>query len=220
MILKIAYTGTYTRYVKEGMLPLLYAAGAVMLLVAGYGLVEAYRGRLENDHGHDHRFDPTWLLVLPAFAVLLLAPPPLGSFSASRSGTALGAPATNTNYPPLPPGDIAAVSVLDYASRSVFDQGHTLTNRKVKLSGFLMPGSGHQLYLARMVITCCAADARPVKVGLTGELPSELTADSWVEVVGTYDPRTDVDPLSQEKIPYLTVEQTVPISAPKKAYES
>ncbi|WP_444543491.1 TIGR03943 family putative permease subunit, partial [Longispora fulva] len=92
-------------------------------------------------------------------------------------------------------------------------------DRTVKLSGFVVAGPDNRVYLARLRITCCAADARPIKVGLTGALPDGLAPDSWIEVVGTYDPRTDVDEVSAEKIPYITVTKATPIAAPKKAYE-
>ena len=74
--------------------------------------------------------------------------------------------------------------------------------------------------LARMVITCCAADARPVKVGLAGDLPGDPAPDSWLQVTGTYTAQTDTDPVNGEPIPYLTVTAAQPIAVPKLPYES
>ncbi|WP_412541872.1 TIGR03943 family protein [Longispora sp. K20-0274] len=219
-ILKTTISGTYVRYVKEGMWPLLYLAGGAMVVIAVLGIVGLFRPAVAGDHEHGGRFDAAWLLMVPMLAVLLLAPPALGGFSATRTGSALGTAPANADYPPLAAGDPVRLSVLDYASRSVFDQGRTLTDRTVKLSGFVMTGPDNRVYLARMRITCCAADARPVKVGLTGALPDGLAPDSWVEVVGRYDPRTDVDEVSAERIPYIAVTTATPIPAPKKAYES
>jgi uncharacterized repeat protein (TIGR03943 family) len=171
-------------------------------------------------HGHRHgRVDVAWLLVVPALTVLLLAPPAIGSYSAGRSGTALGA-ATASDYPPLPAGDPVKVSVLDYASRAVFDRGRSLSGRRVTLSGFLLSNGSGGWYLTRMVITCCAADAQPIKVGLTGTVPGGLRANEWLEVTGGYADRLDEDPVNGQSIPYLSVASSTPIPAPAQQYDS
>ena len=151
--------------------------------------------------------------------LLAVAPPALGSFSAARSGTALGA-AQTSDLPALPEGDPVRLSVLDYASRAVFDHGRSLVHRQVTLSGFLLPGEGGTWYLTRMVITCCAADAQPIKVGLTGALPAGLKANDWWQVTGVYTERVDKDPVNGEAIPYLTAGSASPIPAPAQQYES
>ncbi|HEY2671017.1 MAG TPA: TIGR03943 family protein, partial [Rugosimonospora sp.] len=171
-------------------------------------------------HGHRHgRGGVAWLLVLPALVVLLIAPPAIGSYSAGRSGTALGA-ASSSDYPPLPAGDPVKVSVLDYASRAVFDHGRSLTGRQVTLSGFLLGNGSGRWYLTRMVITCCAADAQPVKVGLTGAVPAGLRANDWLEATGTYTDQRDKDPVNGQTIPYLSVASSTPIPAPAQQYDS
>jgi uncharacterized repeat protein (TIGR03943 family) len=225
-MVKIAVTGSYVRYVKTGLGPYLLAAGAVLAAVGVASLVQAIRtrrsdtGHAGDHHGHGHgRFDVAWLLLIPMLALLLIAPPSLGSYSAARSGTALSAPASS-NYPPLPDGDPVRISVASYATRAVYDKGHTLANRTVTLSGFLVAGSRGEWYVARMVITCCAADARPVKVGLTGDLPGDLRPDGWVQVTGRYTTKADKDPVNAETIPYLQVQTVSPIAAPARQYES
>ena len=212
-LLKLAISGDYQRYVKVGLRPYLIAAALVVLVVAVASLFS--RG---SAHGHAHgRFDVAWLLVLPTLAVLLIAPPALGSFSASRSGTALAA--SSSALGPLPDGDPVKISVLEYASRAVYDHGHSLTGRHVALSGFVLPGDGGGWYLTRMVITCCAADAQPVKVGLSGSVPAGLKANDWLAVTGTYLERTDKDPVNGQPIPYLTVATSTPIPAPARQYD-
>ena len=94
-----------------------------------------------------------------------------------------------------------------------------MIKRTVTMSGFIMV-SGDRYYLTRMIITCCAADARPVKIGLAGAVPPGTAADTWLEVTGTYTPQTDPDPVDGEPIPYLTVTAAHPIPAPKQPYES
>jgi uncharacterized repeat protein (TIGR03943 family) len=223
-LLRLALTGDYARYVKVGVRPYLVIAALVILVVAAGSLLPRFRpghDHHEHDHhGHGHgRFDVAWLLVLPMLVLLVIAPPALGSYSAARSGTALAA-ASSSNLAPLPEGDPVRISVLDYASRAVFDHGRSLDGHHVTLSGFVLPGNGGSWYLTRLVITCCAADAQPVKVGLTGTVPDGLAANDWFQVTGTYVDRQDRDPVNAQPIPYLSVDSSTPIPAPARQYES
>jgi uncharacterized repeat protein (TIGR03943 family) len=220
-LLKLAVTGDYLRYVRVGLRPYLIAAAVVVLAVAAFSLWQAVTGRrAAHDHGHAHgRFDVAWLLVLPMLTLLLIAPRALGSYSAARSGNALGT--GNSQLGPLPEGDPVRLSILDYDSRAIFDHGRSLTGRQITLSGFVLPGDGGSWYLTRMVITCCAADAQPIKVGLAGSVPGGLKANDWIKVTGTYlADRTDKDPVNGEPIPYLTVASSAPIPTPALQYES
>ena len=71
-----------------------------------------------------------------------------------------------------------------------------------------------------MILSCCAADARPIKVALSGQLPDGLTADGWLRVTGTYVAKTAKDPVNGERIPYLDVSEAEVITAPSEQYES
>ena len=219
-VLRASLTDMYLRYVKHGLRPLLVIAGVLLVATAVMTLWYEFRGTPAedpHDHGHDHAHEPrvAWLLILPAFALLLVSPPALGSYAAGRSGTALTQP---SDFPPLPAGDPAAISVLDYASRAVFDQGRSIGDRRVRFSGFIVANPDGHLYLARMVLTCCAADARPIKVGLTGQVPGALKPDTWLEVTGTYTAKSDRDSVNGEMIPYLDVSDSHQIPAPSEQY--
>jgi uncharacterized repeat protein (TIGR03943 family) len=170
----------------------------------------------DDNHGHG---EPRvgWLLLIPALALLMFAPPAVGSYQANRNGTALGSQATS-DFPPLPAGDPLRLTMLDYAGRAVYD-ATTLEGRRVTLTGFIIAGADGQPYLARMVVTCCAADARPIKIGLVGEVPVGLAQEQWVEVEGGYVDRADTDPINGEKIPYLQVSAVRSIAAPGLEYE-
>jgi uncharacterized repeat protein (TIGR03943 family) len=173
------------------------------------------------DHtGHNHAHGPAvaWLLVLPVFAIFLIAPPALGSYAASRAGSAAVA-RPRSDFPPLPAGDPVAVSVLDYATRAIWESGVSLKGRSVRLTGFLSPRPGGGYYLTRIILSCCAADGRPLKIGLTGQVPGGLSADTWVEVTGRYASRTDKDKANNETIAYLTVTGLRTVPAPTQPYE-
>ncbi|WP_213454395.1 TIGR03943 family putative permease subunit [Rhizomonospora bruguierae] len=244
-ILRASLSDMYLRFVKQGLRPLLIAAGVLLVVAAAMTLWYDLRppprepagehgqhdepgaphGESVHDehgggHGHGHG-EPRvgWLLLLPVLGLLLVAPPPLGSYAAGQAGTVLTAQEPDSDYPPLPPGDPAPVTLLDYASRAVFDGGRSLADRKVRLTGFLTPGPGGEPMLARIVLTCCAADGRPIKIGLTGDVPAGLPADTWVRIVGVYSDRTAKDPINDATVPYVEVRSWQQVAAPTEQYE-
>jgi uncharacterized repeat protein (TIGR03943 family) len=220
-ILRASVTDLYLRYVKEGLRPFLIAAGVLLVAAAVATLWYELRARHDapdhDDHGHKHT-EPwvAWLLVLPVFALLLVAPPALGSYAANRSGTALQ---ETSDFAPLPAGDPVKVSVVDFATRAVYDDGKSLGGRRVQITGFVLVGDDGAPYLARMILSCCAADARPVKIGLDGAVPTGLAADSWIEVTGRYTAKSTKDSVNDGVIPYLDVEELRQVAAPTNQYE-
>jgi putative membrane protein len=71
-----------------------------------------------------------------------------------------------------------------------------------------------------MILSCCAADAQPIKVGLTGTVPAGLQPDTWLDVVGTYTDRLTHDEVNNGPIPYLEISQATRVSPPPDQYES
>ena len=240
-VLRTTFTDTYLRYVKEGLRPFLIVAGALLVAAAVMTLWYDLRGSRPgatdatpddehgktgdgdgHGHGHGHgHHEPRvgWLLLFPVLGLLLVVPPALGSYAAGQAGTVLTAQSADSDYPPLPAGDPAPVSLLDYASRALFDSGKSLTGRNLLLTGFVTPGPDGQPMLARMVLTCCAADGRPIKVGLTGGTPVSVPADTWVKVIGVYSDRTAKDSVNKATVPYVEVRSWQEITAPKQPYE-
>jgi uncharacterized repeat protein (TIGR03943 family) len=215
-ILKASLTDLYLRYVQAALQPFLIASGVLLVLAAAATLWYDLRGRPEEHH-HHHEPRVGWLLVLPVLGLLLIAPPALGSYTAEQSGTVQAG--AESDYPPLPGGDPAPVGLLDYASRVIYDEGRSLTGRRLQLTGFVAGGDGGVPMLARIVVSCCAADGRPIKVGLTGGPPVDLPAGTWVQVTGRYTDKRGKDPVNQADIAFLEVEQWQPVSAPKQQYE-
>ncbi|MEU6303085.1 TIGR03943 family putative permease subunit [Streptomyces chartreusis] len=169
----------------------------------------------DADHAHP---EPriSWLLVLPLLALILVAPPALGSYSATRTGTALQEPLA---YPDLPAADPLPLDVVDYAGRAVYDHGRTLHDRRIQLTGFLALDRDGTPYLVRMALNCCAADAQPVKVALTGQVPPVLQPDTWLRVTGTYTPRRTKDPVNGGPIPFIEVTEAKPVAEPTDPYD-
>ncbi|MFC9506061.1 TIGR03943 family putative permease subunit [Streptomyces sp. NPDC057002] len=169
-------------------------------------------------HGHDHHHEPrvTWLLTLPVLALILVAPPALGSYSASHTGTALQKP---FGFPDLPADGPLRLGVADYAGRAVYGDGRSLRDRELKITGFVTLDRAGSLYLVRMGLNCCAADAQPVKIALTGNVPPVLSPDTWLEVTGRYTPRRTEDPVNNGPIPYLEVTRAKPVPTPHDPYD-
>jgi uncharacterized repeat protein (TIGR03943 family) len=233
-LIRLAWTGDYLNYVKPYALWLILPAGALLLVVAAITAWGAWRdGRDahgdDDGHGHSHvdacgdvnEHGPkvAWLLLAPVVGMLLVAPDALGSYEAERTGTVVGAEEDRSTYPELP-GDVDPVplTLLDYAARAIFDEGHTLEGHRIQLRGFILY-DGDEPQLARMVVACCAADARPVKIGFEGEVPADLEPDQWVEVVGVYTPRQGRDEINGELVPYIEVESITGIPTPDNEYQ-
>ncbi|HEY7223297.1 MAG TPA: hypothetical protein VH561_06770 [Micromonosporaceae bacterium] len=157
-----------------------------------------------------------WALLVAALAILVLSPPALGSYPATRGGTTT---VPGTDLPAIPSGDPAAMSLVDYTAHALAG-GQALAGRRVRLVGFVVPGPRGEPYLARLAVGCCAAGARPVKVGLTGDLPGVLASGAWVEVIGSYAEQTDQDPVNGAPIAYVSVESVAGIDPPPDPYES
>jgi len=182
----------------------------------------------ENGHDGDHRGDHqgdhsgphvAWLLLLPVLAIFLVAPPALGSYTASRTSAriAVARPA-DSEFAPLPPGDPVATTLTDYATRAIWDQGRSLQGRRVRMVGFVSPRPAGGFYLTRIAITCCAADARPIRIAVPAAEGS-FAADSWVAVTGTYGGR-DTAAKTADRVPTIQAESVDPVPAPAEQYES
>ncbi|MGW7539577.1 TIGR03943 family putative permease subunit [Streptomyces sp. NPDC054770] len=229
-------TNLYLRYVKAGLQPLVLAAGAVLIVsalaTAWYewkrararktAVPEAHpetqtHGTEAHPEAHAHP-EPriSWLLVLPLLALILVAPPALGSYSALRTGTALQQP---YGYLKLPKSDPIPLNLVDYAGRAVYDHGRSLAGHQVRIAGFVAVDGNGTPYLVRMALNCCAADAQPVKVGLTGKIPPVLQPDAWLQVTGTYTSKQTRDPVNNGPIPFLQVTAAKPIPTPADPYD-
>ena len=215
-LLRASFTDLYLRYVKEGLRPFLIATG--VLLVAAAVMTIWYAFRSSSDDEHDHAPGVGWLLILPVLGLLLVAPPALGSYAANQAGSVAAAPVGDSAYPPLPAGDPAELSILDYASRALFDSGKSLSGRDLRLTGFITTAPDGSPMLARIVLSCCAADGRPIKLGLSGRAPIDVPADTWVEVVGVHTSRTTKDPVNNVDVAFLEVKTWKEVPQPKQPY--
>jgi uncharacterized repeat protein (TIGR03943 family) len=223
-------------YVKASQQPLLLASGAVLI---GLGMVAAVRHRRDQDWHQPHGPRVAWLLALPALALVLIAPPALGAFAASRQAvqappTIKAAPAGQAAagddqswIPPLipnPNGDAVALTLADYVVRD-YDAPHTLAGIRIRLVGFVTPQQPGRdgFLLTRFAINCCAADATAYKVAVHGD-PVPRAPDTWLEVEGRWQHRQpptggDTDRPSDEP-PQFLAESIRVIEQPSLPYET
>lgn len=184
------------------------------------------QGDEHGSHGdHRHGMRSSWLLVLPVLAIFLIAPPALGADAVDRAGgrtiiaqtappiTQQGAAA----FPPLPAGSVVPLSMSEFVTRSVWDGTGSLNNRVVRLTGFVVHEGGSTV-LARLVITCCAADATPVKVRLVGGDAAARRDDQWLAVDGRIRPGSATQ--RNDYTPDFSVVALTPMATPADPYES
>ncbi|MFJ8056825.1 TIGR03943 family putative permease subunit [Streptomyces sp. NPDC096142] len=214
------FSELYLRYVQPALRPYLVISGVLLMLLGLAAAVRGARQgphgeedpeedgeeleEEEGEHGHAHAYTHThthththahggprvaWLLTLPALALLLFPPPALGSYSASREEAQRAAQGVGT-FPALPAGNPLDISVAQYSSRAIYDTGHSLRGRTLRMTGFVTHGSHGTWYLTRLLVTCCAADATISKVEIRGdEADGAPQTDTWVTVTGTWLPK-------------------------------
>ncbi|MFJ8077603.1 TIGR03943 family putative permease subunit [Streptomyces sp. NPDC096176] len=211
------------RYVKEGLQPFLVASGIVLCAL---GLIGARRDGLplpgrcqgndgppadasvESAHGHDHLHGPriAWLLLPPALALLLFAPPALGSYTATRDNPKIVE--DYERFDPLPAHGPAALSLTEFIARLQQEEQQSLKNRTVALQGFVTPHRDGSWELSRLLVSCCAADSQSLTVTMHGvKAPPR---DTWVKVTGTWHPRGTLGTTSAALALDVDTIQTIP----------
>ncbi|MEV8439279.1 TIGR03943 family protein [Actinosynnema sp. NPDC051121] len=227
-LLKLALTGTYLRYVKESLQPWLVVTGGVMVVLAVVSIVRDIRASHQDpdgiehgvvEHGgHDHGTSRSpWMLMLPVFAVFLISPPALGADTVNRSDrNAVQETDASSGFAPLPSDEVVALTISEFVTRTAWDDSGSLDNRTVRLTGFVAR-KNDDVFIARLTISCCAADATPVKVKLAGQDFSALPTDQWVEATGRVVPGSATK--ASSFVPTFTVSQVVPIATPEDTYE-
>jgi uncharacterized repeat protein (TIGR03943 family) len=241
--LRLGLTDAALAYIKASLQPWLAFSGAVLVLLGAAALWHTFRhgedGDAEPDHtalrgyetvdrpagaAHEHAHGPgvAWLLVLPLLALLLIAPPPLGAFAAGRQSSA-PLQTTQTAYPPLadPAGGAVDLTVTEYVFRALYDEDRSLEGGPVRLSGFVTstePGAEPDYRLTRFTLNCCAADATAISVEVVGDQPR--AEDTWLEIVGQWEPRPGVEPGEPTaEPPLLRADQVREIDTPSQPYE-
>jgi uncharacterized repeat protein (TIGR03943 family) len=167
-----------------------------------------------HTHTHTHGAAPrtAWLVLAPVVAVLIIAPPALGEFTANHAPP-VNAAATGRNAhldAGSAPVDLPILVLILLST----DNPAALAGRQLTLVGFVQKQQSGGFTLARLIITCCAADASTGMVTVLSTAPSP-SVGSWVQVTGTFaGVGTDAN-----ATPRLRASSVTAIAQPKNPYD-
>jgi uncharacterized repeat protein (TIGR03943 family) len=170
--------------------------GAIgLLIVSGFKTLQLLRQRREVAPSLQHLsfFPPGWgsaILLTAAILGLTITPQVFASQTALARGVTDLVGATRAQ----PQAFRASVrpeerTLLDWVrTLNVYPEPDSYTGQKVKVQGFVIhpPDLGKEyFFLARFVITCCAADAYPVGLPVKlKETRDQYPPDTWLEIEG------------------------------------
>jgi uncharacterized repeat protein (TIGR03943 family) len=217
----ITITGVYTRYVKATMLPWLAVSALLLIALALIAIVrDVRRGSADglHDDGHSHGSTVAWLLVLPIALLAFVVPPAIAPRAAGPSVAEVSTDVLRRPFPPLPDERAPMLSLPDLLMRVAQDSAGTLDDRLVAVTGFTMKENG-RADLGRVVIICCAADARLARIRLSGPGAPEVASypdNTWMKVEGEI-PAGQGDSTANT-IPLMVVHRASRIAPPSNPY--
>ncbi len=139
--------------------------------------------------------------------------------SGKGAGTAAYAKQRPTmQFAALPAGPDPTVGLKEFVMRALYEADDTVVNTPVTVTGFIAAaGDGYTdgYSIARMVISCCAADATPMRVHVPGGA-APVPENQWVTVVITAVPDTAEE--ANDYVPSVKVVSMVTASQPADPY--
>lgn len=203
LMLKYWLTGKLYLLIHPDYFWLAIVGGIGLLIVGFFKGLQLWKHRRQADKAnplHINVFPPGWgsfLLLTAAILGLMITPRAFTSQTALDRGVTELIGATRVQ----PQAFRAQVrpeerSLVDWVrTLNVYPEPDAYTGQKVKVQGFVIhqPNvSQEYIFLARFILTCCAADAYPV--GLPVQLPSssrqQYPPDTWLEVEGQMTTQT------------------------------
>jgi putative membrane protein len=169
-----------------------------------------------------------WLvLLLPLVAASVLSPSALSSTTMNnRSSTAGVAAMPSWNQVSqlkakealdTDPNQPAPVEVTDLITLSRNPaQLAAFEGRKVRTVGLYAAQPGNPVKLVRWIMWCCAADAQPAAVELSGNTSGNWKDTQWLEVIGTAHFPSTLGHI----VPQIEVETITPTQEPDEPYLS
>jgi putative membrane protein len=169
-----------------------------------------------------------WLvLLIPLIAASILSPSALSSTTLSNRSSTAGVaamPSWNAESQKSAQEALAAdpsqpvpVEVTDLItlSRSP-EQIKAFEGRKVRTVGLFVAQPGSSPKLVRWIMWCCAADAMPASVELSGNVTGNWKDTDWLEVIG----KAHFDSTLGTVVPRIDVESITPTQEPDEPYLS
>jgi uncharacterized repeat protein (TIGR03943 family) len=216
VLLRLTLTDTYSRYVRLEMGPWLTVAGIAVVVLGAVTVLNVLRHARPvdaHDHGdQDGGIGVGWLLLAPIAALLLVAPPTLGSYGVDRAATVDIRSGASVFDPLARRGGVVPMTLLEFGQRAFDHDGTSFNGAAVELTGFAAGPEIGGFRLARYQIACCAADAAPVVVRVVGTSGDAPPRDQWVTVTGMFKP-------GGGELPQLATTSVVEIDPPNDPYE-
>lgn len=123
-----------------------------------------------------------------------------------------------TMHFPALEGTDPAVTIKDFVLRALYDADNSVADTPVTVTGFIAPaGEGYSdgYTIARMVISCCAADANPMQLHVAGNPP--FPDNTWVDAVVTVV--ADTATIDNGYVPTVTLTSATTVAQPDDPYE-
>jgi len=123
-----------------------------------------------------------------------------------------------TMHFPALEGTNPSVPMKEFILRALYDADNSVDGVPVTVTGFLAPpGADYSdgYTIARIVISCCAADANPMQLHVEGDAP--YPSDTWVDAVVTVVPNTAT--MANGYVPVVKVTSLTPVQQPDDPYE-
>jgi uncharacterized repeat protein (TIGR03943 family) len=205
----------------------LIAAVLLILLSALYVLL--YQPSTEQTPslaptGRLRQFGRWLVLLIPLVAASILSPSALSNTTLNNRSSTAGAIAMPSfdaesqqkakDALSADPNQPVPVEVTDLItlSRSP-DQAKAFEGRKVRTVGLFVRQAGNPPKLVRWIMWCCAADAQPAAVDLSGNTSGNWKETDWLEIVGTAH-------FPAHAAPQIDVESITPTQEPDEPYLS
>jgi uncharacterized repeat protein (TIGR03943 family) len=198
LMLRYWLNGKLNLLIHPNFFPLVVLGGAALIALGLLKARELWRSRRRQrdvtpNPQHINFFAPGWgssLLLISAILGLIITPQVFASDKALQRGVT-DLLSTSRVQPQAFRASIRPEerSLVDWVrTLSVYPEPDSYTGQKVKVQGFVVhpPDIGKEyIFLARFVLTCCAADAYPV--GLPVKLSTgqeRYSPDTWLEIEG------------------------------------
>ncbi|MDZ7956623.1 MAG: TIGR03943 family protein [Aulosira sp. DedQUE10] len=173
-------------------------AGSIGLQIVGFFKAGQLWRRRRRDNVpnpmHLNIFPPGWgsgLLLTAAVLGFIITPQVFASDKALQRGVTVDSLGTTRVKPQAFRATVRPEerSLVDWVrTLNVYPEPDSYTGQKVKVQGFVIrpPDLGKEyFFLARFVLTCCAADAYPAGLPVKfTDTSNQYPADTWLEVEG------------------------------------
>lgn len=191
--LKLWYQGQIDFYILPRFNPLVIISGIIFCI---FGTVLLFVKN--NWHQVQHHIEKKsfFAFALLAICVLLIKPQPLSSQSVSKRGFETDLSQIRLTTPLNFEIDSTKRTFSDWIKIiSTSENPKEYDSEKANITGFVYRDEtlqADEFYLARFLIRCCSADARPVVLRIKSEEAPTLENDQWLEIEGVFS--TDENP--------------------------